>query len=264
MPTRRADRPLAAAMAPLALTLALAAGCAVERADPGAKATPAVDQAAAATAATTPDLALLWVSGLRADAPGADGAEAAFFQAIPLTPAVRYHGVYAQSASPFISLGTVLTGRYASAIPMCGTYVGGAASAEGRAWCADIPDDRVTLPELLSLYGYRTALVTAGKPEMEAIADEFQTWIDVPPHGAEATVDWGELQGQVQTWWSADSTSPRLLVVVADDLSMTAIPRMQAELGLGQRMRRGIAGGYDGLTDEDRVRARTFYADAGA
>jgi len=235
------------------------AGCGGRSGDGDASAPAAVAEAPAGA----PDILLLLVAGLRADPPGRHGAEAAFFDEIPGTPVVRFPAAYAQSASPLISLGTILTGRYASAIPMCGTFVGSAtASSEGRAWCADIPADRHTLPEVLGLYGYRTALVTGGSPEMEVVADEFQTWIDVPIQGPEAGVDWETLRERIRTWWSQDESRPRLLVVLADDMTRDAVPRMQSELGAGQRFRRGVSGAYEDIPAADRQKVAAIYEQA--
>jgi len=244
----------------VALLIALA-GCGGGGGGGGGAKAPAVTDAPAGA----PDLLLLLVGGLRADPAGQPGAAAAFFKEIPGAPTVEFTAAYAQSASPFISLGTILTGRYASAIPMCGTFVGGAGgSTEGRAWCADIPADRHTLPEILGLYGYRTALVTGGSPEMEVLADEFQAWIDVPNEGADEGVDWETLGEKALAWWGEDGSRPRLMVVLADDLTRDAVPRMQGELGAGKRFRRGMAGVYEDLPEEDRQKVASIYRGAAA
>ena len=215
---------------------------------------------AAEVSAEAEDIVLLLVAGLRADAPGEAGAEAAFFDAMPGTPDLRFTAAYAQSASPFTSLGTILTGRYASAIPMCGLWVGGAGGAtERRAWCADIPPERHTLPEILGLYGYRTALVSAGAGEMEVLADEFQTWIHVPDGGAGSGTDWGELSAKTVAWWREDASRPRVRVVLAEALAGEAIPRMRNELGAEQQLRRGVFGAYEGVSDEQRQRVAEIY-----
>lgn len=245
----------------VAMSLSAGPGCGDRSGDgrAGDAGPAAADQATAGAE----DIVLLLVAGLRADAPGQAGAETAFFDAIPRTPAVRYTAAYSQSASPFISLGTVLTGRYASAIPMCGMYVGGAgASTEGRAWCADIPSDRHSLPEVVALYGYRTALVTAGAREMEVLADEFQTWIDVPDAGAGEGTDWSELIDETLAWWRADASRPRLLVVLAEDLTSETIPQMRNELGAEHRLRRGVSGAYEGVSEADQQRVAEIYREA--
>lgn len=182
--------------------------------------------------AARPDIVVLLVAGLRADPPGAGGAADAFFGAIPRTPSVRFRNAYAPTVTPFISLGALLAGSYPSAIPLCGHYVETGAAAKQAAWCADIPPDRHTLPEILGLYGYRTALVTAGQPRFEPLADEFQTWIDVPDPGTGRTARWGALQREARRWWEAEGTQPRLLVVFGEDLVETAIPGMKRDLGL--------------------------------
>ena len=238
-----------------ALLLFVACGGRGEGTSEGTTAPPREEASAGAE-----DIVLLLVAGLRADPPGESGAEAAFFGAMPGTPALRFSAAYSQSASPFTSLGTILTGRYASAIPMCGLWVGGTGDAtERRAWCADIPPDRHTLPEILGLYGYRTAFASAGAGEMEVLADEFQTWIHVPDAGAGGGTDWTDLADKTLAWWREDATRPRLLVVFAEDLAGEAIPRMRSELGAEQQLRRGVFGAYQGVSDEQRRQVAEIY-----
>ncbi len=184
------------------------------------------------TGGSHPDIVLIVVAGLRADPPGEQRAGDAFLGAVGREPTVRFRNAYAPSVSPFITLGSLLVGAYPSSIPLCGYYVESGSAAKQAAWCADIPQDRHTLPEILGLYGYRTALISGGQPRLAPLADEFQTWSDVPVSTDDRGGRWDALRREAASWWEKDDTTPRFLVVFAEDMVETTIPPIKAELGL--------------------------------
>lgn len=150
-----------------------------------------------------PDLIVLVASGLRADV-GQPGAEAAVYRAMGQQPDLRFTNAYAQSCVPYTSLGSILTGRYPSAIPLCGTYDPNALvpqAGQEQPWCASIPEQTWTLPEVLQVYGYRTGAYVSN-------AD------------ANSATDWAQLRSRAAQWWDADDSAPRLLLVQVLDLHM--------------------------------------------
>lgn len=156
------------------------------------------------------DIIVVLENGLRSDL-GAPGAEAALFTAIGHAPLLRYTNVSVQSVHPFLSIGSMLTGRYPSAVPLCSIPIG--PKADQAPWCAGFPATVPTIPEVLAIYGYRTALALTPPHlrEHQALAGEFDAVIDAG-EGAGSLVD-ASLE-----WWNQPSPSPRLLVVV-DNLS---------------------------------------------
>lgn len=124
-----------------------------------------------------PDIVLIVLSGLRADV-GEDGAEAALYRGMNMSPNLRFTNAYAQSCTPFASLGSLLTGRYPSAIPLCGTYDPNSLvprESNETAWCATIPEQTWTLPEVLGVYGYRTgAYVSNAERHTNGLGDASQ------------------------------------------------------------------------------------------
>jgi arylsulfatase A-like enzyme len=193
----------------LALTVLLS--CEAPTSAPPASTTPA-----AVADASAPDLALLLVAGLRS---AGDGAEAAFWTAMGRAPDRRFANAYAQASAPFTSLGSMLTGRYVAGIPMCGRLLTGDRSAteDKQAWCAQIPDELHTLPEVLGLYGYQTALVTTAVPGAADLADGFND---------HRTADsWTAAVAEAEAWWSGHAATPRLLVVVLGDDGETVLGR---------------------------------------
>ncbi len=201
------------------LACALAVGIACSSAPPPTDVVPAEDPTRSASVAEQPDLVLFLVTGLRADVPGQPGAESAFTQALGLGPSVRFTAAYAQSSSPFMSMGSLLTGLYPAAIPMCGIdYSSIAADGGGSgAWCSKLPPERYTLAEVLGLYGYQTALVTKNLASATRFEGEFHhaaildRWTEDPGEG------WRALRDAVSGWWVAHADSPRLLVVVRSE-----------------------------------------------
>ncbi len=173
---------------------------------------------AATTLETQPDIVVFLASGWRADASDAQGAEAALYESFGGATSVRFANAYAQTPNPFTSLGSLLTGRYPSAIPMCGL-----ADLVGHAdtWCARLPAERDTIPRVLALYGYRTAIAVEGVPAHERLHGGFQHVVELEPAGATSTL---ELVDGVRPWWQGDPRRPRLLMVVLDDLLLHLRP----------------------------------------
>ena len=146
---------------------------------------------------------MLVASRLRADV-GQPGAEAAVYRAMGQQPDLRFTNAYAQSCVPYTSLGSMLAGRYPSAIPLCGTYDPNSLAPQAGQelpWCSSIPEQTWTLPEVLQVYGYRTGAYVSN-------AD------------ADSETDWGQLRDRAAQWWAADDGAPRLLVVQVLDLHM--------------------------------------------
>jgi arylsulfatase A-like enzyme len=213
--------------------------------------------AVAAPAASQPDLVLLVEAGLRADPPRGGGAEAAFFKALG-PPTARWTAAYAQSPSAFVSLGSLLTGRYASNLPMCGLYTAGLSGVDGglarpdaasdRAWCAQIPDTVRTLPEVLGLYGYHTALATSGLVGAPLLAHGFGDTFATDTSGDDA--GWKQLQDWTGTWWKANAAAPRLLVVVATDLQVGERAELVEKMGFRSA---GVLGAAPPATEGKQV-----------
>lgn len=156
-----------------------------------------------------PDLVLVIEQGLRVDLGGTPSGEAAFFGAALRKPALRFTHAFTASVSPFVATASALTGRYPSAIPICSWGMG----AETAPWCAAIPADAPTLPEVLGLYGYATALFSTAPSfhEHATLDAEFAEARQVPGSPAlPATVD------AALAWWTAHAAQPRLLVVTDD------------------------------------------------
>ena len=179
-----------------------------------------------------PDLVLLIVGGLRADPPSGFGGSAALLEAFDLEWTWRSRAAYAQSLSPFISLGAMLTGRYSSAIPLCGPYRG-LEDGDERAWCAHLPADVPSLPEVLGYYGYRSALFTSELSGADFLGRGFERVESLAPDPKGQT-RWASLRRQVRRWWSS-AASARLLVVYVSDLQVDARPALQRSLSLPRR-----------------------------
>jgi hypothetical protein len=173
-----------------------------------------------------PDLVVVLVSGLRADPPGEPGAEAAFLEPFADEITVLATAAYAQSPDPVVSLGSVLTGRYPSAIPICGSVRRGEGSGLEEAWCHRLPEGVESLPGVLAHYGYRSALVHSLGP-VPGLAEAFDLELAVEP-GATA---WDTVRGPVDTWWDGMDVSPRLLVLQLGDLDLPRRPELLAALG---------------------------------
>jgi arylsulfatase A-like enzyme len=196
------------------LLAAVSLGCSGPATEPSASAPQPGSQAPAV--AQQPDLVIFLTSGLRADVDGHPGAEAAFVQALGLGPALRFPSAYAQSSSTFVSLGSLLTGLYPAAVPLCGIdYSAELSGADsGSAWCTHLPQERYSLPEVLGIYGYRTALISTGLGAANRYAGEFQHALVEPEAHGPPEEEWRDLGQRAQEWWVANADAPRLLVVV--------------------------------------------------
>ena len=171
-------------------------------------------------------------SGLRADPPGRQGAEALLLSALEMEDGLRFTRAHASSPSPLVSMGTVLTGRYPSAIPMCGLTHTGTEAEQQRPWCSILPQDVPLLPEILALYGYETALVRSRALGFDTFGEHFGSDFDLPSADGSADTPWGALTEAATGWWQDHAASPRLLVVVVSDLLYTQRPDVKAELGV--------------------------------
>lgn len=197
------------------LTLLLAIGLAGCGSDPAPSTPTPVPEPRQPAVANQPDIVLALVAGLRADRPGLPGAEAAFLEALAPSSGLRFTNAYAQSSSASMSLGSVLTGLYPAAIPLCSAEADSslAGGAQPAAWCATLPPDRYTLPEVLGLYGYRTALFAGGLPQATLLAGEFQHAV-VQGSEPEQRRRGSQLASELSQWWDAGGDAPRLAVVV--------------------------------------------------
>lgn len=214
-----------------------------------------------------PDIVLLMTSGLRADPAGKGGAEAEFAAGLGLD-ARRYTNAYAQSASAFVSVGSLMTGRYATSLPLCGLFttgVDGVMSAhvqpnavQDRAWCAELPKGTRTLPEVLGIYGYETALMTVGLTGIELVAPGFGTTYTVP-EAATGGTDWGALSAAATRWWGEHAEAPKLLVVQTSDLQVVQRPELMAAMGIGLAHEAAEAIGEAKLAATDAGRADAVY-----
>jgi hypothetical protein len=164
------------------------------------------------TDARPPDLVLVLVNGLRADPPGGRSAAGILLDSLDSEPGLVFDRAYVQSSNAFMGLSSLLTGRYAAAIPICRPVVPPSAAGEqgdgDRPWCAAIPEDRPLLPDVLELWGYRTALYTQGDAELEGMGWGFGERFEIPvdaPSGAG--------RERVASWWTENAASPRFLVV---------------------------------------------------
>ncbi|GDX82854.1 hypothetical protein LBMAG42_46650 [Deltaproteobacteria bacterium] len=146
------------------------------------------------------DLVLVLINGMRADQPGIPGPAAAFFATLGRPAAVSYDRAITQSVNSYASVVSLLTGRYPTAIPLCSWGLG----ATVAPWCVAIPEAAPTLPEVLGVYGYDTALidVSSGMREHDFLVSEFGSAYTFADDAA--------------TWWSAHEAHPRLLVYLSD------------------------------------------------
>jgi hypothetical protein len=185
----------------------------------------------AAAPAAAPDLVLVGIAGLRS-APIAHAADA-FLAPFAGEPGVVFTDAYASSPAPFVSLGSLLAGRYPSAVPLCGLPTDPGEGTTEPPWCNTFPATRPSLPTVLALYGYRTALVTADLAGVEHLAPLFQDVHVVSEHWTDTATDWARVEAEATAWWNADSSHPRLLVVATADLMVRTRPDVRAGLGLG-------------------------------
>ncbi|MDP6934682.1 MAG: hypothetical protein QGG40_17305 [Myxococcota bacterium] len=171
------------------------------------------------TSPFAPDMVLFLVPGLRADFPDTEGAAGALLGAFRGTPSVRVTRAYAQSSDSFPSLASILTGRYPSAIPLCGLTPDGRDDPSARPWCAQVPDSVPVLPEVLGLYGYRSAWVSGGVPGAELLSRGFDLHRDLPDD-LDVSLEAPALAEPAVSWWAANPDRPRLLVIVPRTLDL--------------------------------------------
>ncbi len=226
---RRLRRNLRAVL-PLLPALSLACG------GPGGElqevAAPPVQQAAP----DSPNLLLLLIPGLRADPRGRPAAEQAFYGGLGKTPSLRFDAAYAQSSHPFTSLGSLLVGRYASAIPLCSLYESYATSSAEPAWCTRIPGDQHTLPEVLGIYGYRTAFFPVAFPGADLLAPRFQHWQDCSDQWNEEGTRWAQLNARVGSWFG-QAEGPSFAVVVTPDAMVSFRDELRQAMGIPKHQR---------------------------
>ncbi|HJN72633.1 MAG TPA: hypothetical protein QGF58_01750 [Myxococcota bacterium] len=174
----------------------------------------------------SPDIVLVLLPGFRADPIGVEDAEAAFLEGLGRAPDHRFRAAYAQSTSSHISGGSLLTGLYPSAIPLCGIPRGSISVPT----CSSVPENQRVIPEILALYGYETgAVLSPGARDLHGLAgDRLGDLVLDKPQTRAGQAIWERLGGQVATWWDA-ARSPRLLIVTAPDLSPEVLSRLQAE-----------------------------------
>lgn len=248
--------------------LGLAIGCATSEA-PSASPAPS-----AAASPNAPDLVLLLPAGLRADPPGAPGPEARFIEGLGVgglgAPSQRFTSAYAQSAATYVSLGSLLTGRYPTSIPLCGLFTDGVSAVEtrtvqgnavaNRLWCADIPASVPTLPEVLALYGYRTAYAVAGVPGAVGLSRGFQE-VETVPFDATTGTDWAALARWAGAWWSDNADAPRLLVVTTADLQLVDRPAVLARMGIRLMLDETVPLPDPSRSDADPAEVARIYGD---
>ncbi len=215
------------AWAPIAAALVLA-GCGVPEAPPAEPISAETSRNEASPDA--PDLLLVLVAGARADLGGAGALGPLIRQTLDARGVSMFASAYAQSPSPFVSLGSVLTGRYPTAVPMCG-LPDLDAPVEQRPWCATLPEQRHSLPEVLALYGYRTTLLYANLPAADVFEGRFQQAVDLTVSPEDARTDWERLHREAAAFWRQPGDQPRLLVVVVADMQVFQRPDLAAMTG---------------------------------
>ncbi len=167
-----------------------------------------------------PDIVVVLLEDLRADVLPPAAARALLEEAG--IEGTSLPSAYAQSVHEFLSLGSLLTGRYVSAIPLCSRP---GSSERGRPvrslpWCVRPPPSSPTLGEVPQLYGYRAALFTADLPDAALLVHGWRHE-DLPADGRdeppEEAVDrtWEGLATRAAAWWNEDPGRPRLLVLEA-------------------------------------------------
>ncbi len=195
-----------------------------------------------------PDFVVVAVEGLRAATPDGPDPTGALLTAFPAPPLANFHAAYTTSSAASTSFGSLLTGRYPAAIPLCRVREGAAADGAARAWCTLLPDDRASLPDILANYGYHTALLTTGGVGFDTFFKRFQTTETIALTTGAADPPLATAAGQ---WWSAHAGHPRLLVVhigtMAAALDFQAIPSPEMPTVSPDHSRsRQVASGQEG------------------
>lgn len=182
----------------------------------------------APAAAGLPDLVILAVAGVRSD-PESRGAER-FLAPFRGEAARSFANAYAVSPNAFVSLATVLSGRYPTATPICGLTTAPGRVPSDAPWCNHWPESSPSLPAVLALYGYRTGLVTANAPGADELGKQFQDATMVQENWLDRRTDWAAVTDAARSWWQADTSRPRLLVVVTTDLDVVNRPDLLAAM----------------------------------
>ncbi len=175
-------------------------------------------------------------AGLRADPPGEEQAEAAFLAPFADELSLLATAAYAQSPDPFVSLGSLLTGRYPSAVPLCGSIRRDPGSPLDEAWCHQLPSDVPNLAGVLALYGYRSMLVHGLGP-IPGLVEPFEHVLEQEP----GATDWATLDQAVSAWWASGEGGPRLLVLQLGDLDLPRRPDLLGSLDDSARDWAGLA-----------------------
>ena len=181
-----------------------------------------------------PDLLLVLVGGLRADFGVPQILESGIrANTVPEhIPMARFQNTYVQSTIPLVSLGTVLTSRYPAAIPLCGLISRLPSDQAEHPWCTELPDMYTTLPELLAIYGYKTAIFHAGISGASLITDGFAEAEDCTVSWQSSQTDWNRVTQSAESWWRDNSGHPRLLVVVTSDLNLSFRKDLVQRMGI--------------------------------
>ncbi len=188
----------------------------------------------------SPDLVLLLTPGLRADFAHKENAEAGYLESLSeASPNLhfirRYVNAYAQSTATMVSLASLLTGRYPSAIPICGLVTPETIedSLVEQPWCSSLPRQRRSLPDILEIYGYSTALFSSHVVGIEGIASRFGYHASYGSgDDLDWRTDWGWLQEEASSWWGEHADQPRFLVLLLSDMEVQRRPDMRQALKL--------------------------------
>jgi arylsulfatase A-like enzyme len=167
-----------------------------------------------------PNIIIVAVGGLRADVePSEETAE--FLQG--LFPR-ELTNLYTTSTTSIPSVASLLTGRVPSEIPICGQNT----KSKSIPWCNSLPGNVPNLPEVLSLYGYKTALFVDGFPELRSIDWRFDNSVYME-NGLSS--NWSELGKQASTWWKQHD-EPKLVVILSNDLGLELRTQMHSSYGV--------------------------------
>lgn len=153
-----------------------------------------------------PDLVL--VDGLRDGAGPLQDAASLFRGELPSSGARHFTAAYTQSVEPHVGLGSLFTGSYPSAIPLCGLPIledPKKRDDAGAPWCLELKDDTPTLAQVLGLYDYSSAFFSQVEPVHESVTSGFDH--------VEILESPEQLHDRALAWWRKKEPSPRLLVV---------------------------------------------------
>ena len=186
------------------------------------------------TAAGAPDILVIAVDGLREDIEGVSASTAALIDGLGRAPRARFTAAYAQSVQPAVSLASLLTGRYPSAIPFCGLPTQRPGQPRGEApWCAVLPEGQPTLPGVLSLYGYQTAAMSVRVGQDDVLVGPFDEVLPAALGDARGwgAPDWAGVRAAVGAWWRDPrrAEDPRLVFLATQPLRRE---RLEAAAGL--------------------------------